>query len=106
MALQHFKSPRGCPLHLSAPAKEPTVPKQPERPVHLHDFIEEKARSDGSYAVAYALLQVAAAQEKAATHLKYLGNGDAATTMGAIESFGLHIGEKLDALTQAITERE
>jgi hypothetical protein len=70
--------------------------------LHLHDAIEEKARTDGSFAIAYALLKLAKAQEDAAIHLKYLGNGDAATTMGAIEAFGMHIGEKLDSLTGAI----
>jgi hypothetical protein len=28
-------------------------------------------------------------------HLKYLGNGDAATTMGAIEHLAVHLGEKM-----------
>jgi hypothetical protein len=32
------------------------------------------------------------------THLKYLGTGDAATTMGAIEFLGSHLGK---ALTEA-----
>jgi len=34
---------------------------------------------------------------------KYLGNGDAATQMVPL-SIWAHIGEKLDALTNAITE--
>lgn len=36
--------------------------------------------------------------------LKYLGNGDAATSMGAIEAFGKHIGEKLETLSSALGE--
>lgn len=78
----------------------------PRAPKHLHDVIEEKARTDGSFAIAYALLRVANAQADTATHLKYLGNGDAATPMGAIEAFGAHIGEKLDAIAVALVERE
>ena len=39
----------------------------------------------GGYAIAFALLELAAVQDRIATHLKYLGVGDAATTMGAIE---------------------
>jgi hypothetical protein len=76
----------------------------PKQPMHIDDLIEDKARTDGEFAIAYALLRLAAAQQNAATHLKYLGNGHAATSMGAIEAFGLHIGEKLDALTIALTE--
>jgi len=72
----------------------------------LRDYIEEKAASDGSYAIAWALLELVEAQKTIGVHLKYLGNGNAATTMGAIEAFGMHIGEKLDAMTDALRERE
>jgi hypothetical protein len=78
--------------------------RPPQPPVHLHDLIEEKARTDPGYATAYALLLIADAQKQQAMWLKFLGNGDAATHMGAIEAFGMHIGEKLDALTSAISE--
>jgi hypothetical protein len=54
----------------------------------LERLIAEKAEDDGQYAVAYALLSVA-------YQLKCLGTGDAATTMGAIELLGTHVGEKL-----------
>jgi nucleoside-diphosphate-sugar epimerase len=37
-----------------------------------------------------------------AREIRNLGNGDAATPMGALEAFGDHIGKKLDALTEAI----
>lgn len=50
---------------------------------------------DGQFAIAVGLLAVARA-------IKNLGNGDAATSMGAIEAFGMHVGEKMDALTSAI----
>lgn len=50
---------------------------------------------DGLFAIARSLDRVASA-------LRALGNGDAATSMGAIEAFGAHIGEKLDALTVEI----
>jgi hypothetical protein len=46
---------------------------------------------------------IAAALMSVALQLKYLGNGDAATPMGAIEAFGDHIGKKLDDLTNAIS---
>jgi hypothetical protein len=44
----------------------------------LDSIIAERAEDDGHYAIAYALLRVA-------NQLKWLGTGDAATTMGAIE---------------------
>jgi hypothetical protein len=41
-----------------------------------------------------------------AVALKYLGNGDAATTMGAIEALGAILGEKLDRLADVTYMRE
>jgi hypothetical protein len=52
---------------------------------------------DGLFAIARSLNRIADA-------LWGLGNGNAATHMGAIEAFGLHIGEKLDGLTSVISE--
>lgn len=72
---------------------------------HLHDLIERKASSDSGFAIAYAVLQLAAAQDHCARNLKRLGNGDATTQMGAIEAFGLRIGEKLDAVASALEQR-
>ncbi len=73
---------------------------------HIQDEFEDRARNgDGLYAIAFALMELAEAQKSTATWLKYLGNGDAADAMGAIEAFGMHIGEKLDALTAAISEQ-
>jgi hypothetical protein len=71
--------------------------------MHTHDLFEQKARDgDGQFAIAYAILELAEASKNVAIWLKYLGNGDAATTMGAIEAFGDHIGKKLDDLTAAV----
>jgi hypothetical protein len=50
---------------------------------------------DGQFAIALALMEVARSIDR-------LGNGDAATSMGAIEAFGLHIGEKMDDLILAL----
>jgi hypothetical protein len=72
---------------------------------HIHDEFEQRARNgDGLFAIAFALLELANAQKSTATWLKYLGNGDAATTMGAIEAFGDHIGKKLDDMTDALRD--
>jgi hypothetical protein len=54
--------------------------------VHFEDLCEDQGRSgDGRYAIAYALLQLASAQEHTARALERLGTADAATPMGAIE---------------------
>lgn len=72
----------------------------------LTNLFEEKARGgDGLYAIAYALMEIAGAQREVAVHVKYLGNGDAATTMGAIEAFGMHIGEKMDTFGMIVGEK-
>ncbi len=69
----------------------------------LQVFIGEKAEDEAGYAIAYAILKLSENVSNVAVHLKYLGNGDASTTMGAIEAFGMHIGEKIDNLTNAIS---
>lgn len=56
--------------------------------VHVDDFIEDQARKDGSYAIAYALLQIARGQKDTAI---------------AIKNLDLRfIGERLDEGTAAI----
>jgi len=58
---------------------------------------------DGLFAIARALQNIA-------NELRFLGNGDAlepsGTRFGALEAFGLHMGEKLDDLTNAIRNNE
>jgi hypothetical protein len=49
-----------------------------------------------------ALFAIADALNGVARQIRDLGNGDAATPMGAIEAFGMHIGEKIDALASAV----
>lgn len=49
-----------------------------------------------------ALFRIANALDRIANALHKLGVAEASTPMGAIESFGDHIGKKLDALTDAI----
>lgn len=58
---------------------------------------EKQTVAGGLYAIAHAI-------ESLATQVKYLGNGDASTHMGAIEAYGTHMGEKLDALTSVLGE--
>lgn len=53
---------------------------------------------DGLFAIAVAIQNLASATQR-------LGNADAMTPMGAIEAFGLHIGEKIDRLADVIDMR-
>lgn len=63
-------------------------------PQHIEDLFEDRARKgDGSFAVAYALMQLAAAQKSTAYQLERLGLGGAASPFGAIE----HLAMTLDA---------
>lgn len=68
-------------------------------------YIEAQENKDPKasalWAIAAGLFAVADATRDAARHL---GNGDATSSMGAIEAFGKHIGEKLDDLTMAISD--
>jgi hypothetical protein len=50
-----------------------------------------------------AIVMVAEGLRAVARAIRDLGNGDAATNMGAIEAFGKHIGDKLDGITSAIS---
>jgi hypothetical protein len=57
------------------------------------------AEGNAHWAIAAALF--------ALTHaLDRLGNGNAATPMGAIEALGMHIGEKLERLADALESRD
>lgn len=69
---------------------------------HISHFIEEEARKDPQYAIAHALMELAAAQQATARAIQLLGNGDALTSHGAMEAFSIHIGEKIDGLAEAI----
>jgi hypothetical protein len=52
-------------------------------------------KGDGQFAIAVALLDVA-------YQLRSLGNGDAASPMGAIEGLAAHLGEKIDGISSAL----
>jgi hypothetical protein len=66
--------------------------------LHLHDVIEERARTDGSYAVAYALLKLADAQTRTARSLERMGMNDASGPMGAIEMVSYELKRIADHL--------
>ncbi len=73
------------------------------------DLAEEYRRrslapNGGAYAIAAGLLTVAEEQGRIATWLKYLGTGDAAGTMGAVESLGVCVKEGLSEVSSARSE--
>ena len=68
----------------------------------LKEHFAAKAADDPGFAIAYALLELAEAQRNTATHLKYLGVGDAGTTMGAIEYLATQIRDGVDRLACAV----
>lgn len=60
-------------------------------------------KDGGLWAIASALFALSCATREAARHL---GNGDAVTGgKGAIEAFGMHIGDKLDMLADALRDK-
>lgn len=69
---------------------------------------EMKAQLLAGNDIAAGLFAIAVQLQSLATHLKYLGVGDAATTMGAIEFLSLHLGEKIgdagNSIASAISE--
>ena len=67
--------------------------------LHLHDVIEDRARTDGSYAVAYALLKLAEAQTRTARSLERMGMNDASGPMGAIEMVSYELKRIADHLS-------
>ena len=57
----------------------------------------ERAEDDGQYAIARALLDLA-------TQLKYLGVGNAATQMGAIELLAMEVKEGTGRIAEALDQ--
>lgn len=69
----------------------------------LREVIEKKARSgDGAYAIAYALLDLSDSQEATAKALGRLGNGNASTDFGAIESLSMQLTRAAEILGEKI----
>jgi len=64
--------------------------------------IVKNVRLDPQWAIAYAILKLSHAVLDCAVQLKYLGNGNAATEMGAIEALSANLGEKLHELTNVV----
>jgi hypothetical protein len=72
----------------------------------IDEAIRVKAVRDPGFAIAYAILRLAAAQDYIGVQVKYLGNADAATPMGAIEALGAVIKEGLCDLAIAVDRND
>ena len=72
-------------------------------PPHLAELIQKKAETDAGYAIAHALLRLANAQESLAHQVKYLGNGDAPTKLGALHAFHDELCKRLDVLVSTLS---
>lgn len=68
----------------------------------LRQEIETQLKAGNS--VAAGLFAIAAELQTLAVHLKYLGVGDAATTMGAIEYLAVSLSEKIGEVGTVISE--
>jgi hypothetical protein len=78
--------------------------KTPARQEYIDDFIERKAREDGSYAIAYALRKLDDACDRIVTQLhridhtiSCIGSGDNSHAVGTVTS-------ALHELTHAVSE--
>jgi hypothetical protein len=70
---------------------------------HIKDFCEDRARKgDAGFAIAYALIDLADAQEATAKALQRLGMADAATPMGAVENLSLEVKNAGALISEAI----
>lgn len=63
----------------------------------------DASKGDEGANITDALFAITEALVGIATQLKYLGNGNAGTTMGAIEGHAVHLGEKLETIGQEIS---
>jgi hypothetical protein len=70
--------------------------------INLDNEVEEQLKAGNE--IAAGLFAIASALQSVAVQLKYLGNGDASTTMGAIEALGVHLGEKIQNAGNYVAE--
>jgi len=68
--------------------------------IDLEQLIEDQLEAGND--IAAGLFAIAWQLSDVAIHLKYLGNGNAASTMGAIEHLSLKISDAGDAIAMAI----
>jgi len=77
---------------------------------HIEDLFEDKARKgDGSFAIAFALMQIARHQKSLAYQVQSLGLGNAASPMGATEFLATSVrdvGDAISSALQAIADRD
>lgn len=70
---------------------------------HIMDFFEDKARKgEGQFAIAYAILEMARAQNDSAKAIDRLGFNNAGSGMGALEGLAVHLKEAAEDIAESI----
>lgn len=70
----------------------------------MHELANEvESQLEDGNPVAAGLFAVALQLAGIGVALKYLGNGDASTTMGAMEALGMHLGEAINSAANTIS---
>jgi hypothetical protein len=77
--------------------------KEPHMTDHPEFDIEKKAANDGSFAIAYAVLQLAEAQRRVANELSLLGHADNyGSRKGALEL----VADSITKFSEVMRDRE
>ncbi|AHE55880.1 hypothetical protein [Sphingomonas sanxanigenens] len=72
---------------------------------HIENVCEDRARKgDGSFAIAFAILQLARAQERTATALNRLGFNGAIEKMGGLEAVAHEMRKAGEAIADALQD--
>ncbi|MDB5562938.1 MAG: hypothetical protein JWN11_2356 [Hyphomicrobiales bacterium] len=64
-------------------------------------FLSKAEKGEGAFAIAFALLELAEAQQDTATAIGRLGNGSASTPFGAIENLAMQVEKIASAISEA-----
>lgn len=78
-----------------------------QRVLNVEEVIENKAKSSGAFAVAFAILELNRTQRELVKEINALGFKDAATPMGALEHLALEVkrsGESVSAALGSISD--
>lgn len=74
----------------------------PEIEALLREQIAAKGPKSGEFAIAAGLLAVASSLSSIAFNIKYLGTGDASTSMGAIEFLAVALEKSIESFGDKI----
>ena len=82
------------------------MPRKPPDEMELLDLFADKSKKDGQYAIAFSVLYHAIyGGGNIAGAIQRLGNGNAATELGAIENLSMVLGKKLAGAAENLGEK-